>query len=283
MIFKLIIKSKTLSVMMILIATTKLQLTQSTKLSRWKIACSMANSILRLLALSSVLLSCNSLLATELEQICQRSFNYSIYLSGLHIGEMNRTENWQGKTALITSQSEASILGIGTQYQQRSELTWSTTSNEWLTNNFQQRVSGFRTRDMGVTLDNNGLRSRVDIDGKVTTYQSDTIPPRDVDTLAMQIRENLLKGHLQFKLIRQASDGIEPYQFNVKDKIPITLEPWGEIQLIPVEQTGSEEVTYFFAPSMNYQLLVAHYHGLILQGAIELQTYVSTCETITES
>jgi hypothetical protein len=282
MIFKLIIKSKMLSIMMILITRTKLQLAQRSQLSNWKIACNMSNVIHKLLVLFSVLFNCNNLLANELEQICHRSFNYSIYLSGLRIGEMNRTENWLGKTAVITSQSEASILGIGTQYQQRSELSWADATDEWLTKNFQQQVSGFHNRDMRVTIDHDGLRSRVSIDGKVTTYQSNTIPLRDVDTLAIQIRAYLLKGLKQFALIRQASDGIEPYQFTVKPILTLTLDPWGELQLIPVEQTGAEDVTYFFAPSMNYQLVKAHYHGLILQGSVELQSYVCTCDPKTQ-
>ena len=69
----------------------------------------------------------------------------------------------------------------------------------------------------------------------------------------------------------------------MKDKIITTIGSWGEIQLIPVEQTGAEEVTYYFAPSMNYQLVKAHYHGMILQGVIELDRYVSSCDTMSES
>ncbi|MGP1834419.1 hypothetical protein ACTTBA_15175 [Shewanella frigidimarina] len=239
--------------------------------------------ILISVCLVSGLLQSNRVLANDIPQSCQRSFNYSIYLSGLHTGEMSRTENWQGKSAVITSKSEASILGIGTQYQQRTELSWSNNSNEWLTDSFHQQVTGFRSRDMQATFYNNGLESRVDIDGDIENYTSSQIPLRDVDTLAIQIRENLLGGRRQFALIRQASDAIEPYQFYVKDKIITTIGSWGEIQLIPVEQTGAEEVTYYFAPSMNYQLVKAHYHGMILQGVIELDRYVSSCDTMSES
>ncbi|MGI2036589.1 hypothetical protein ACRN9Z_00710 [Shewanella frigidimarina] len=239
--------------------------------------------ILISVCLVSGLLQSNRVLANDIPQSCQRSFNYSIYLSGLHTGEMSRTENWQGKSAVIISKSEASILGIGTQYQQRTELSWSNNSNEWLTDSFHQQVTGFRSRDMQATFYNNGLESRVDIDGDIENYTSSQIPLRDVDTLAIQIRENLLGGRRQFALIRQASDAIEPYQFYVKDKLITTIGSWGEIQLIPVEQTGAEEVTYYFAPSMNYQLVKAHYHGMILQGVIELDRYVSSCDTMSES
>ncbi|MEZ9370811.1 hypothetical protein AB4140_18595 [Shewanella sp. 10N.286.51.B2] len=217
-------------------------------------------------------------LANETDQQCSRNAHYSIYLNGIHTGEMTRTEHWQGKSAVVTSNSEASILGIGTQYQQRAELSWSDATNEWLTDEFHQQVSGFRSRDMQVTFDDAGRQSRVDIDGDVDTYVSKELPLRDVDTLAIQIREHLLQGRQQFALVRQASDGIEPYQFYVQQKQTVTLAPWGELTLIPVEQTGDEDVTYYFAADMDYQLIKARYHGIILKGLIELDSYSSSCE-----
>jgi hypothetical protein len=240
----------------------------------------MSTMMLIVLGLSSGLLQINSVLASDIQPHCQRSFNYSIYLSGLHTGEMIRTENWLDKSAVITTKSEASILGIGSQYLQRTELSWSNISHEWLTHNFHQQVTGFRSRNMQVSIDNNSLESRVDLDGDITTYQSQTLPLRDVDTIAIQIRENILNNRQQFTLLRQASDTLEIYQFSIKETVTTTIAPWGEIQLIPVEQTGADVVTYFFAPSMNYQLVKAHFHGLILQGMIELNSYLSSCDTI---
>lgn len=209
---------------------------------------------------------------------CNRSSNYDIYLSGIHTGTMARTETWTGKTAVVTSKSEASILGIGTQYQQRAELSWSNKTNEWITDKFHQKVTGFRARDMQVSFSNNGRQSRVDIDGDISSYTSAHTPLRDVDTLAIQIRQYLLQGRTQFALIRQASDAIEPYQLYVQDKQTANISPWGELTLIPVKQSGAEEVTYYFAPAMDYQLIRARYHGIILQGLIELNHYSSSCE-----
>ena len=229
-------------------------------------ACLAATRILMIVGFSSGLLHSSSAMAAEVEQECQRNFSYSIFLSGLHMGNMTRTENWQGKSAVITSTSKASILGIGTQYQQRTELSWSNSTHEWLTQKFHQQVTGFRARDMQVTLDHHGLGSRVDVDGEVSHYQSNSIPLRDVDTLAIQIR-----------------DAVESYQYYVKDTLTSNIAPWGELQLIPVEQTGAEEVTYYFAPSIDYQLVKAHYHGIILQGNIELDSYVSSCDALSNS
>ncbi|ACA84838.1 conserved hypothetical protein [Shewanella woodyi ATCC 51908] len=209
---------------------------------------------------------------------CNRISHYAIYLSGIHTGTMSRTETWQGKTAVVSSESKASILGIGTQYQQRAELSWSDSTHEWLTDNFHQKVTGFRSRDMRASFKEAGLESRVDIDGEIDTYSSKTIPIRDVDTLAIQIREYLLQGRKQFALIRQASDAIEPYQLYVQELQSENIAPWGELSLIPVEQTGAEDVTYYFAPALDYQLVKARYHGFILHGLIELDSYTSTCE-----
>lgn len=219
----------------------------------------------------------NTLQTPDSEQ-CTRTSHYSIYLSGIHTGTMARTETWQGKTAVVTSTSKASILGIGTQYQQRAELSWSTSSKEWITDKFHQEVTGFRARDMQVTFDNNGRDSRVDIDGDIDTYASADIPLRDVDTLLIQIRQYLLQGRKQFALIRQASDDTEPYQLYVQDVQTVNMKPWGELDVIPVQQTGAEDVTYYFAPSLDYQLVKARYHGIILNGLIELDRYDSTCE-----
>ena len=208
---------------------------------------------------------------------CSRSSNYDIYLSGIHTGTISRTETWLGKSAVVTSKSEASILGIGTQYHQRAELSWSDTTNEWLTDEFHQKVTGFRARDMQATFSDNGLESRVDLDGDIENYTSANIPLRDVDTLAIQIRQYLLQGRKQFALIRQASDATERYQLYVQESLTAKVAPWGELTLIPVEQTGAEEVTYYFAPTMDYQLIKARYHGIILQGLIELNHYSSSC------
>ncbi|QYJ85789.1 hypothetical protein K0I73_16695 [Shewanella mesophila] len=208
---------------------------------------------------------------------CVRQSDYDIYLSGIHTGTMSRTETWQGKTAVVSSHSKASILGIGTEYRQRAELSWSTASDEWLTTKFHQQVSGFRARDMQATFSDNGRESRVNVDGDIEHYRSSTIALRDVDTLAIQMRHLLLQGRQQFALIRQASDAIEPYQYYVQAKQTKTIAPWGELTLVPVEQTGAEEVTYYFAPELDYQLVQARYHGILLQGLIALNHYRSDC------
>ncbi len=224
------------------------------------------------------LLTARTIQQKDVIEQCRRDASYDIYLSGIHTGTMERTEIWQGKTAVVTSSSKASILGMGTRYDQRAELSWSTKTDEWLTDKFHQQVTGFRARDMQVSFSNNGRDTKVDIDGDVEHYHSKAIALRDVDTLAIQMRHFLLQGRSQFALARQASDAIEPYQLYVKQQQIANIKPWGELTLIPIKQTGAEEVTYYFAPELDYQLVKARYHGIILQGLIELNAYSSTCE-----
>ncbi|MEZ8859707.1 hypothetical protein [Vibrio sp. 10N.247.311.51] len=214
-------------------------------------------------------------------QQCERTAYYQIYLNGIRTGYMHRTESWEGTNATITSQSKASILGVGTQYDQQATLTWSEESDSWLTTSFHQVVSGFKSRDMKVSFSDDGNETRVDLDGEITEYQNDGEPLRDVDTLSVQIRQYLLDGCRSFSLTRQATDGPEPYDYEVQELTTIKVDKWGEIAVIPVKQTGAERVTFWYAPSLGYQLVKARYHGFLLRGGAELQQYESSCADFT--
>ncbi|WP_248638611.1 hypothetical protein [Vibrio crassostreae] len=214
-------------------------------------------------------------------QQCERTAYYHIYLSGIRTGYMDRTESWEGTNATITSRSKASILGIGTQYDQQATLIWSEESDSWLTTSFHQVVSGFKSRDMKVSFSDDGSETRVDLDGEITEYQNNGEPLRDVDTLSVQIRQYVLDGDRSFALTRQATDGPEPYDYEVQDLTTIKVDKWGEIEVIPVKQTGAERVTFWYAPSLGYQLVKARYHGFLLRGGAELQQYESSCADFT--
>ncbi|MDR9827835.1 hypothetical protein RCJ22_19730 [Vibrio sp. FNV 38] len=211
--------------------------------------------------------------------LCQKTAYYHIYLSGIRTGYMNRTESWQGDSATVTSQSQASILGIGTQYEQEANLSWSEGSDSWLTTSFHQVVSGFKSRDMKVIFSEDGTETEVDLDGELTRYQNEDKPLRDVDTLSVQIRQHVIDGDKEFSLTRLATDGPEPYNYEVLELALVELDKLGEIEAIPVKQTGEERITFWYAPSLDYQLVKARYHGLILSGGAELQKYESSCDS----
>ncbi|PMH42166.1 hypothetical protein BCU68_14750 [Vibrio sp. 10N.286.49.B3] len=215
--------------------------------------------------------------ASPLFQQCEKKTYYQIYLSGIRTGYMQRDELWQGNQATVTSQSKASILGIGTQYDQKATLVWSHEQKSWLTTSFHQVVSGFRNRDMTVRFSPDGSDSVVDLDGQITAYHHEGGPLRDVDTLSIQIRQHVLDGDEQFFLTRQATDGPEPYAYQVQPTEMITLKPWGELEVIPVKQTGEERVTYWLALKLDYQLVKVRYHGFIFSANAELQRYENDC------
>ncbi|MCE7626703.1 hypothetical protein LZT04_02510 [Vibrio fluvialis] len=74
-----------------------------------------------------------------------------------------------------------------------------------------------------------------------------------------------------------ATDGPEPYQYQVLGTKQVTLSPWGELELIEVEQTGAEHVTFWFAPSLNYALVQVMYHGFLFDGSMSLTAMNRQC------
>ncbi|WP_052772058.1 hypothetical protein [Vibrio mexicanus] len=107
------------------------------------------SSLLSLIALVPV---AQAQVTPQQELSCEKSYHYRLSLSGIPTGFMTRSELWQGNTVEISSRSRASILGIGTTYEQKSEMVFQSESNQWLTQHFHQQVSGFKNRDMQVQL-----------------------------------------------------------------------------------------------------------------------------------
>lgn len=215
--------------------------------------------------------------ATDPGQECTINIRYRLYLNGIRTGQMTRAEHWQGSTAVIETESKAKILGFRTDYTQRSELEWRAQSHQWISKRFHQFVSGFRNRDMYVDFSEQGHKSRVDIDGVIKHYHSPEFSMLDADTLEVQIRQRVEQGQTKFKLARQATDKVEIYRYTVKAPKNLTVMPWGELNVIPVVQKGADKATYYFAPSMNYRLVEARYHGFFLKGKAELASYQSRC------
>ncbi|MFC5078881.1 hypothetical protein VTH8203_03373 [Vibrio thalassae] len=229
--------------------------------------------------------------ATNLKT-CQNRYDYGIYLGGIHTGSMQRIETWyeatpgqpehnqaeaRVKSGTVESYSRASILGIGTRYRQKAQLVQSSGTGDYLTTTFYQKVSGFRSRTMNVTFSENGSESEVDLNGEVTHYTNHGQPLRDVDTLSIQIRHLVMQGKTTFNLTRQATDGPEPYHYQVLGAKSLTLPPWGALDVIQVEQTGAEEVTFWFAPSLQFALVQAKYHGFLFDATMELETMEVQC------
>ncbi|OIQ25380.1 hypothetical protein [uncultured Vibrio sp.] len=206
---------------------------------------------------------------------CTKHLNYSLHLSGIHTGFISQTQQWNDNQVLSKNKGRASILGIGSSYTQSSEMYFE--NGQWLTQSFHQTVTGFRKRDMQVFFPESENASSVALNGKEYRYESEAEPLRDIDTMAMQIRQNLLDGKNTFSLARQASDGVELYQYEVLEAQAKSYERWGRLKTIPVTQSGAEKVTYYYSPGLDYQIIEARYHGWLLNGRAELVDFTSSC------
>ena len=208
---------------------------------------------------------------------CMNSYDYSIYLSGIHTGSMQKIVTWYGSQGSIKSNSSVSLFGIGTRYQQQAKFIRSASTNGYLTTSFEQQVSGFRQRKMEVTFSLDGSESVVNLDGETTRYSNNGKPLRDVDTLMLQIQYLLKRGETYFELTRQATDGSELYHYQVINKQREMYPDFGELDVIQLEQTGAEQITFWLAPSLNYSILKATYHGFLFNGSLELEAMDQQC------
>ena len=101
----------------------------------------------------------------------------------------------------------------------------------------------------------------------------------DFERLEQELRdEKLVSRSLEAAV--SARDSLTSEQGIRFRGLPPSFSLTGRAHANAVEQTGAEDVTYYFAPSMDYQLIKARYHGIILHGQIELDSYTSSCAPI---
>lgn len=199
-------------------------------------------------------------------------------LGSFNTGWLTRKVDWQGEKVQYQSESEVSVLGISTHYQQSAVGAYHTGKAQILTQHFQQKMSGIKNRYMKVTLSHDGGQSEVILNGDAQHYHSD-IPLRDIDTIGGQIRLHLIEGKSQFRLVRQATKEVEAYEFNVApEKSSVTLDNHGDVEVIKVNETLEGDVTLWFAPSLDYHLVKAESQGFLLNGYMTLSKYDKKCD-----
>ena len=66
-------------------------------------------------------------------------------------------------------------------FYQTSSAHYDQQNNRYLTDGFYQVMTGFRNREMVVSMSNNGLSTRVELNGEITQYHSNTYPLQDMD------------------------------------------------------------------------------------------------------
>jgi len=199
---------------------------------------------------------------------CKKSFVYDIYLSFFKMGYLNRTINWEKQQGTVATKSRVDVFGIGTTYQQLTHFSWSEGQQSFLTHDYKQTMTGFKSRTILANFFEDGTKTTVVLNKEKTGFDNKGKRLFDLDTLGSQIRLNVMNNIQQFTLSRQASDEIQTYQFKIVGTKNLKTKLWGEIETIRVSQTSNnEEIVLWFAPSLDFQMVKVENSGLMNSSA----------------
>jgi len=199
---------------------------------------------------------------------CKKSFVYDIYLSFFKMGYLNRTINWEKQQGTITTKSRVDVFGIGTTYQQLTHFSWSEGQQSFLTHDYKQTMTGFKSRTILAKFFEDGTKSTVVVNKEKMGFDNNGKRLFDLDTLGSQIRFNVMNNVQQFTLSRQASNEIQTYQFKIISKESLDTKKWGKLETIRVSQSsGNEEIVLWFAPSLDFQMVKVENSGLMNSSA----------------
>ena len=163
-------------------------------------------------------------------------------------------------------------------FYQTSSAYYEQQNNRYLTDGFYQVMTGFRNREMVVSMTNNGLSTRVELNGEITQYHSNTYPLQDMDTITTQLQTNVRQGKTHFYTLRQATDEMELFEYQVTGTEILSTRYFGDIEAIKVVEIQDNNVTFWFAPSLDYLMIKAvNIEDWILRGTTELKTYSDVC------
>jgi hypothetical protein len=228
---------------------------------------------------------------TKLHQ-CNKNFKYDIYLLGGKVGFLHRKIQWNNESnatnAMVESYGEVSFLWVNSTYQQQSNMQYSRQNNYFLTPSFSQKLTGFKAREMTANMSIDGLSSTVTLNTEVSHYQSKSenterdketsIPLYDLDTLGAQIRLNILQGNTHFTLLRQASDKVERYKFEIAGNEMINHTDLGKLKAIKVIEAGEHKNTeLWFSASHDYQLVKAQL-DMMFSPTVLLSSFSIQCD-----
>lgn len=209
---------------------------------------------------------------------CEQKIVYDLYLNGFHIGELQRQIIQQDDTFSFLTRSNMRIFGINTSFYQTATAQYEQQNNRYLTHEFHQVMTGFRNREMTVNITNNGHDASVELNGEITQYHSTQYPLQDIDTITIQIQTNVKQGKTHFFTLRQATDEMELFEYQVIGKEVLSTSYFGDIEAIKVVEIQDNNVTFWFAPSLDYLMIKAtNIEGWILRGKTELKAYSKVC------
>lgn len=217
---------------------------------------------------------------------CKKNFEYAVYFLKQKVGFLHRTVSWKNSrdikhngmiSATITSNSNVKFLFLQSTYQQTSYMHYLPEQGHFLTSRFSQKITGLRSREMDTNISANGLSSTVTLDDEVYHYQNEELPIYDIDTLAAQMRLNLLEKKQKFTLARQGSEEVKYYHFEVVGPDILNHKEWGELSTIKVIEVGEHKGTeLWFSIKGDYQLVKSKL-DLIFSPTVWLTHFEKSC------
>lgn len=149
---------------------------------------------------------------------CTKTLTYQLFFNNLKIGQMTRVLRWQDKQAQINSYSNIEVLATKTRFNQQSQVFWSEEQQSFLSKGFRREVKGLLGGKTEVSFNGDGSSSKVTVDGKVSSFTSDSLPLLDADAIGSQMRLSLIEGKTQFEYNLQDTDDVNRYYFQVKGR-----------------------------------------------------------------
>lgn len=196
---------------------------------------------------------------------CNKTLNYKVFFEGHHIGNYQRNLVWDGTQANIYTNSTVNVLITKARLSQHSKLHWSPQRQSFVTDSFERNIKGLMTGKVSATFTDNGAKSTVIEDGKSHHFSETLLPILDGDTLAAQMRLDIMQGKKSFDFILQNSDDTSHYYFKVIGEETISTN-FGDLKAIRVDQIkkSDRQLSLWFAPSIDYQLVRATYKRKLL-------------------
>ncbi|KHT63381.1 hypothetical protein RJ45_13460 [Photobacterium gaetbulicola] len=209
---------------------------------------------------------------------CTKTLTYQLFFNNLKIGQMTRVLRWQNKQAQINSYSNIEVLATKTRFNQQSQVYWSEQQQSFLSKGFRREVNGLLGGKSDVSFSKDGTSSKVNVDGKVSSFSSDSLPLLDVDAIGSQMRLGLIEGKARFEYKLQDTDDVNRYHFQVMGKERLNSN-FGSINTIRVEQIkkNDRKLVMWFSPDVDYQLVRATYKRKILDLKAVLLSNKKVC------
>ncbi|MGR5061468.1 DUF3108 domain-containing protein [Photobacterium sp. DNB22_13_2] len=209
---------------------------------------------------------------------CTKTLTYQLFFNNLRVGQMTRVLRWQDKQAQINAYSNIEVLATKTRFNQQSKVFWSEEQQSFLSKGFRREVKGLLGGKTEVSFNDNGTSSKVTVDGKNSSFSSDSLPLLDADAIGSQMRLGLIEGKTQFEYNLQDTDDVNRYYFQVKGKERINSN-FGNINAIRVEQVrkSDRQFVMWFSPDVDYQLVRATYKRKILDLKAVLLSNKKAC------